>query len=319
MALTPEQRAIVQLLLKGRQGYAEIAAIVDVAEQDARRRARQAVGELGGADPDEHVGLTDYLLGQADPIGRADAVRHLQSCERCHGVVEEALPKLQLLASDAELPTPPPLRSRPSRQAAPDSEGPREPRRAVGPSLGSLPPRQVQLLAGLVAALVAVGIVVLVVSGGDDKGSSRAGNPGTTATSTTATPSFVRVPLRATGGGSGSGVAVFSIQGRQVVLDIQARGLTPSPQGRFYVAWLYNSNSNSFPLATASVGSDGKLSISRAISSQVAAQLPGVRSVDVSLEKASTQLPTHRGPSVLRGNIPGGPGTTAGGSGSSGQ
>ena len=37
-----------------------------------RSRARAALTELGGADPDRNVGLTDYLLGQADPIGRAE-------------------------------------------------------------------------------------------------------------------------------------------------------------------------------------------------------------------------------------------------------
>ena len=40
-----------------------------------RSRARRALTELGGIDPDTQVGLTDYLLGQADPIGRADAAR----------------------------------------------------------------------------------------------------------------------------------------------------------------------------------------------------------------------------------------------------
>ena len=43
-----------------------------------RARARAALTELVGADPDRNVGLTDYLLGQADPIGRADASRHLR-------------------------------------------------------------------------------------------------------------------------------------------------------------------------------------------------------------------------------------------------
>ena len=36
---------------------------------------RGALTALGGVDPDRNVGITDYLLGQADPIGRADAVR----------------------------------------------------------------------------------------------------------------------------------------------------------------------------------------------------------------------------------------------------
>jgi hypothetical protein len=127
------------------------------------------------------------------------------------------------------------------------------------------------------------------------------------------------VPLKALGGGSGTGVAIFSIQGRRPVLDVQARGIPPTPQGRLYVIWLYNSNSNSFPLASKEVGPDGRLSVSTPVSSQVASLLPGVRSIDIALEDASSKLPKHRGTSVLRGDIPGGPATTSRIQGSAGE
>ncbi len=55
------------------------AALLGIDADEVRTRARGALTELGGADPDAQVGLTDYLLGQADPIGRADVARHLQS------------------------------------------------------------------------------------------------------------------------------------------------------------------------------------------------------------------------------------------------
>ena len=78
MAMTPDQRATLQLLLERGQTYSDLATLLAVDEAEVRDRARAALTELGGADPDRNVGLTDYLLGQADPIGRADASRHLR-------------------------------------------------------------------------------------------------------------------------------------------------------------------------------------------------------------------------------------------------
>ena len=78
MAITPDQQATLQLLLERGQRYADLAQLLGVDEAEVRDRARAALTELGGADPDRNVGLTDYLLGQADPIGRADASRHLR-------------------------------------------------------------------------------------------------------------------------------------------------------------------------------------------------------------------------------------------------
>src|SRR5919112_1621299 len=78
MALTPDQQATLQLLLVRGQRYGDLAKLLNVEEAEVRSRARGALTELGGADPDRTVGLTDYLLGQADPIGRADASRHLR-------------------------------------------------------------------------------------------------------------------------------------------------------------------------------------------------------------------------------------------------
>ena len=66
-----------------------------------RNRARSALQEIGGADPDAEVGLSDYLLGQADPIGRADAVRHLQSDPETNALAERLVQNLRLLAPKA--------------------------------------------------------------------------------------------------------------------------------------------------------------------------------------------------------------------------
>ena len=78
MALSADQQAMLQLLLERGQSYTDLGSLLGAEEAEVRSRARAALTELAGADPDRNVGLTDYLLGQADPIGRADAVRHLK-------------------------------------------------------------------------------------------------------------------------------------------------------------------------------------------------------------------------------------------------
>src|SRR5205809_3065186 len=118
MALAPDQQAMLQLVLERGQSYADLASVLGVDEAEVRSRARAALTELAGEDPDRNVGLTDYLLGQADPIGRADAVRHLRDAPEDQRLVEELVPKLRLIAPEAELPRlpgqPRAPRSRPS-------------------------------------------------------------------------------------------------------------------------------------------------------------------------------------------------------------
>src|SRR5690348_8185301 len=95
---------MLQLLLEGGQGYDDIGSLLGIAPDEVRRRARAALQDMGGADPDAQVGLSDYLLGQADPIGRADAIRHLQSDPETNALAERLAQQLRVLAPKAQLP-----------------------------------------------------------------------------------------------------------------------------------------------------------------------------------------------------------------------
>ena len=128
MALTADQQAMLQLLLERGQSYADLAELLGVSEDEVRTRARAALTELAGADPDANVGLTDWLLGQADPIGRADAVRHLKEDPADHSLAGELEAKLQLIAPKAELPA-----CQASLAAAAFSAAPDPPRRPRSP------------------------------------------------------------------------------------------------------------------------------------------------------------------------------------------
>ncbi|MGH2923028.1 MAG: sigma factor-like helix-turn-helix DNA-binding protein, partial [Solirubrobacterales bacterium] len=109
MALTDEQRSMLQLLLGG-QSYDDIASLLGISRDEVRSRSRAALAEIGGADPDAQVAVSDYLLGQADPIGRADAVRHLQGDAQANALAARLATQLRLLAPAADLPEIPPPR-----------------------------------------------------------------------------------------------------------------------------------------------------------------------------------------------------------------
>src|SRR3954469_12924897 len=126
MPLTADQQAMLQLLLERGQSYADLASLLGVDEAGVRTRARAALTELAGVDPDRNVGLTDYLLGQADPIGRADAVRHLKDGpddRQRGGELSEPLRAMSPTAELPRLPGEPRGSARRRRPPKPASEG----------------------------------------------------------------------------------------------------------------------------------------------------------------------------------------------------
>jgi hypothetical protein len=201
VALSADQQAMLQLLLERGQSYADLASLLGVDEAEVRARARAALAELAGADPDRHAGLTDYLLGQADPIGRADAVRHLKDDPADLDLATEIAQKIRLIAPAAELPRLPGEERRPRPRRAPGAVLSRLPvpdrlRRGrpaeAAPESGpgaprtTLSRRQTQLIVGLGTGAVLLVMIVLGVagafsSGGDDGGTA----PTTTGTTTT--------------------------------------------------------------------------------------------------------------------------------------
>jgi hypothetical protein len=343
VALTDEQRAMLQLLLEGGQGYADIGSLLGISPEEVRSRARAALGEIGGADPDAQVPISDYLLGQADPIGRADAVRHLQSDPEANALAERLVAQLRLLAPKAQLPeipaarggrraaTPPPPvppaapqapSAMPGPPPAAPSPGPGGPsiRERLGGALGGGGPsrRRSQIAVGVGAGALLIIVVVLAVSG--VFGGSDDGDGGGTSTGTTTTASnedLTIVTLAPLGGGStAQGQAVFGRAGDQPVLQINLSGLQPAGKGETYIVWLYNSNAVAFPLARDQANQEGNLTGAAPVPQEIVPLLPQFGCIDVSL--ASSQetaaalqdaargrtLPRHSGQSVLRGEIP---------------
>jgi hypothetical protein len=176
VALSADQQAMLQLLLERGQSYTDLASLLGVDEAEVRTRARAMLAELAGTDPDRHVGLTDYLLGQADPIGRADAVRHLKADPADLELATEIAQKIRLNAPAAELPRLPGEERRPrprrapgavlSRLPIPDRLRRRRPADAApGAPRTTLSRRQTQFIVGLGSGAVLLVMIVLGVAG----------------------------------------------------------------------------------------------------------------------------------------------------------
>lgn len=254
MALSADQRAMLELLLGRGQSYEDLSSLLGTSSDEVRSKARWALAELGGADPDRNVGLTDYLLGQADPIGRADAVRHLRDDAADRELAERLVAALGEIAPAAELPKLP-AEGRSAAHLRPSSLGSR-PRAAAGPQAPLS--QRTKLMLGLGGGAVVLVLVVLLVTGGSggDGGTSTAStttSAGTTTTPTTpasgttsstptsSTPSQTITPIKlaAVGGGPGSGAATFGLAtGDTPFLDVRIDGLPPAPAGQVYAAWL---------------------------------------------------------------------------------
>jgi hypothetical protein len=295
---------LLGLVLERGQSYADISGLLGVSEDEVRARARAALGELGGADPDRSVGLTDYLLGQADPIGRADAVRHLRDDADDYRLAERIVDELSEIAPGAELPklpgeprTAPHLRAARRRPKAPAGEG--SPRT-------SLSLRQTRAIVALVSGAVILAVVIAAIagafSGGGSSSSTTASVPSsTTSTPTTTTPggsttttpanpggnaqTLTPVTLNGVGGSRGKGLATFGLATANTpFLDVRTIDLPPAPSGQVYSLWLGLNPSKrvGYPIAPL-LQPHNRFPIPSAI----LPTLPSMKSVDVMLSSAN--------------------------------
>lgn len=328
--ITPDQRATLQLLLERGQSYSDLAALLGEDETAVRARARAALTELTGVDPDRNVGLTDYLLGQADPIGRADASRHLREHPDDLRIANELAVRLRLMFPTADLPRLPGE----TRQTG----------RGVGGSggkggsrfgFGGLSESQSRLLIICSSAAVLLIVIVLAItgafSGGDDDATTTAASDSATTTSAdTGDNQLQSVDLKPIGGGDATGTAVFGLAtGDQPYVDLSVEGLDPAPKDQTYVVWLMLNDSQGYPLSPIAVNQNGTYENRFSIPAAVLPVIARVRFVDVSIAPVdairqlvrdainNTELVLDEpGTKILRGEIPA---ATGGGGNGGGQ
>ena len=342
MPLSDDQRAMLQLVLQHGQSYEDISGLQGIDVEEVRSSARAALTEIGGEDPDGKVGLTDYLLGQADPIGRADVARQLQSDGDTRALAERLEAQLRLIAPGAELPSlagdgPAPARRKakpaakpkpapattPSASATSDTSSPARTGPSFGERLsGAFGDRRAQAIAGLLGVAALVVVIVLVAGGGGSDShstSTSAANDGGGGSSQQASNQGPpRAVLEAQDGSKARGIAVIG-QIRQVpTLQVTAFNLEPTSGSQSYAIWLRSSKTG-IPLGRTKVTKTGRMQVRLQLPTQLL-QFIGDRTLDnvdvslvedaefkkaVSSARSRKKLPDFTGKDVLSGPIVG--------------
>lgn len=347
MALKQDERALLQLVCERGQSYEDLAGLLGISEDEVRAKARSALTELGGADPDAEVGLTDYLLGQADPIGRADAVRYLQQDAEARELASSIATKIQAIAPGATLPAIPEPKTR-RRKAATAPAGPGEPvANAVtkddvsGVSAGGAPrtSRQNRLIAGLAAAGVILVFVILAVAGVfDGGGDESSADTSPEAAASEAQREITPVDLSAVNGSGVAGTANFGLANDQLFVDLDLNGLDPKlDRDSVYVIWMMLNDNGGYPVSIILPDEQGAVQERYAVPTPVAVAIgSNARSVVISQSprkelqqdindavKAGAPIVPFSGEKLAEGKIPlaagqADTGTGAGGTGTQG-
>ncbi len=250
--LAPDQKAVLQLLLKQGKSYQDIADLLRLEPTSVRERALDALDALGaelpgtqGLDSDRQDELADHLLLQQSASERAGTRRFLEGSAPgrtwARGVANELRPIGGQVLPD--------IPAEPEEVAeafdALDERTAARERQEHSSRLGGI------LILVAVAAVVALGIVLLI-RGGDDEPATQAGGTTSTATAgaTGATGSGTgaaglpqqQINLNPPGGGSSPlGFALIADGG----LALQADGL---PASDLYGVWLYTSRNQALAL-----------------------------------------------------------------------
>jgi hypothetical protein len=294
VALSDEQNAMLRLLASGEQGYADIAALLGLSEDEVRAKVVGALAQLqaeGKPAPD----VPPPIPGGAQPAAEVTAPEP-EPVETAPPAAEEpaiadavapapALPANEKPSADpsgAADPTPKPAPGRPKPpavavtpavgSASPPSSGPPSGGRTI-----TLPSGRGAWLVGggVVAAIVVIVVVILVASGGGGGGSSSttaAEAPANAAAEEGATKGAAEengaegtskepteAELVAVDGGDAKGRAGFGRIKNKLALQVEATGLEATTKGTdSYWIWLAQSPKRMLPLASTEVKASGK-------------------------------------------------------------
>jgi hypothetical protein len=303
--LAPDQRAVLQLLLKQGKAYVELAALLRIEPDTVRERAVAALDELGPREgvqlaPERRAEIADYLLGQQSASERQKTREMLEGSASGRAWARVVAGELRPIAGEA-LPEIPAegaevdeafgaLKARQDRKAEVESKS------RLGGAI---------LLAAVI--VVAVALFIIIRNGGNDNNDSgTAGNSTpttTTGTSTTAQPSIdkqVNLKPRTGSPSKALGVLLFLSQGSTKLLAVRAENLRPTTTHRFYAVWLTGDNVAPKPLGFApAVPASGQNKGKLAFLNPIPSGANGYNRFVITVE--SQKSPKKPGTTVLQG------------------
>jgi hypothetical protein len=298
--LSPEQRAIVELVLQQGKTYPELSDMLGMPESRVRELARDALVELApvsvrGVEDDWRGQLADYVLGQQTGPEATATKGHLRRSEAARSWARSLLDSLEQLYPNGSVPAiPEGERGRAKRTVAEPSAAPAG---AGGLASGDAVMRR-RLLAGAAAAAVILLAVLVwpigILTGDDDEaGGSASGE------NQAAAQSGNQNQQAATG--EPAGIAIVVDQGGKKQLLVQAARLAPSGQNEGYYVWLYNSPSDARSLGGQVTDQQGSYQAIGAFPADYAKY----KFIDVTRQPVGKDPNVkHSGESVLRGPIP---------------
>ncbi|MET0614701.1 MAG: anti-sigma factor [Thermoleophilaceae bacterium] len=305
--LSPEQRAIVELVLRQGKTYGELSDMLDLPEGRVRELARDALVELApvsvrGVEEDWRGQLADYVLGQQSGPEATATKGHLRRSEAARSWARSLLDSLEQFYANGSVPAIP--EGERGRRAAAGPREPRQPREANGTGL-SLSPLQADrrwLMAGAAALIVILLAVVIwpvgALTGGDDNKSNSSASS-SAATQTTGGQSTTGQAGQTSG--APAGIAIVVERNGKKQLLVQAARLTPSGQSQGYYVWLYNSPTDAKSLGGQVTDQNGNY---QAIG-PLPADYKNFKYIDISRQQvAGSATVKHSGNSVLRGKMP---------------
>lgn len=304
--LPPDQRAVLQLLLKQGKSYGEIASLLRIERSAVKARAHDALTALG---PDEAGDLSDdrkdeigdHLLGQQDDSQRAATRTFLEGSAAGRAWARVVSSELREL-SPGGLPQIPPegpelgdaFEAREARKATRDQ-------RERSSKLGG-----VLLLVGLGIAIAVVLVLLLSGGGSDKKDTGPVGSgtsttqPSTSTTSTTAPQVEAQVNLFPPGGGKKPlGVANVVIQQGQQGIALVGQGMPPTTGKFAYAMWLESS-----PTVAKRLGFFGAVKADGRMQGFVLVPADFAKFSKLVVTRETQRNPKTPGPVVLSGDLP---------------
>jgi hypothetical protein len=260
--LAPDQRAAVELVLRGRS-YAELGSLLGISEQTVRTRAHGGLEALApDLPPPARAGeVADWLLGQGEQPEALDGAsrRWAETIAAPLREVDGAtVPALPWVAAESPAAAPPPA----AAPAAPPPDTPAPP--ATTPSS---PGRSSRLggaiLIGAAVVVIAAVLVFVLTRGGDDNQAAGTGTPAPTAAAT-GTPQAQAgdIVLRGPAGSKAIGLMrLFKANDDTVRFALAAQDVEPNKGQETYSIWFKKKNGSAIRLGVAQnpVGSDRTL------------------------------------------------------------
>jgi len=312
MELSNDQKAILRLLAqRGAAGYEDLTALLGIDAAEVHERARAAAAQL---EADGIPAPSIPAPGATKPAAPSEPPKAAPPSE----AIAEPTPEPAKPAPAPPLEPKPPAAAKPATPSPPPSPK----AKTSGPKL-SFPESggaRAALAAG-VAIVVALVIVILVSGGGSDDSTSTAG----TTTSAeggsiaAANPKLTQAVLSPVDGSDAKGLATFGRVKNSLALQLEAEGLEPTAKGESYTVWLYDTAKKRIPLASTTVGANGKIGAQVEVPTEVLAYLANEtfdqiylsRTDDVTLKAALAKAtkekksPIYTGTDVLSGTISG--------------